>query len=184
MKLTLERCTAPLSHVSISRLVCLDRHCFDQPWNKSLLQHTISDTHTTLLIAKTTTNSPYCHRNKPSDTGYIIYRCVAENADIFRIGTHKNYRRRGVGTYLLSRMVDHLQSSFGTHCGDEDRSIINIFLEVGATNTPAIKLYQSYGFVQCGLRKHYYPLPKRKKDSLPSQREHALVLKKTVTHHS
>ncbi len=41
-----------------------------------------------------------------------------------------------------------------------------IFLEVRASNHPAIHLYQSTDFVKMGIRKGYYPSEKGREDAL------------------
>ena len=41
-----------------------------------------------------------------------------------------------------------------------------VFLEVRASNHPALHLYQSSGFVEIGIRKGYYPIGKEREDAL------------------
>jgi ribosomal-protein-alanine N-acetyltransferase len=46
-----------------------------------------------------------------------------------------------------------------------------IFLEVRASNHPAIQLYYTTGFVQVGVRKDYYPSGTGPEDALILMRE-------------
>lgn len=55
---------------------------------------------------------------------------------------------KGYGRILLKQL---LQQALINHVDD-------IFLEVRASNTAAIGLYQSSGFVQIDVRKNYYPV--------------------------
>ena len=48
------------------------------------------------------------------------------------------------------------------------------FLEARPSNTPAIRLYQSLGFVQIGMRRGYY--------QAVDGREDAIVLKRQLDH--
>jgi ribosomal-protein-alanine N-acetyltransferase len=56
------------------------------------------------------------------------------------------YRCRGVGKRLLGYMIER-----GTASGMSEA-----FLEVRPSNTSAIRLYQSVGFEQVGVRRGYY----------------------------
>ena len=57
-----------------------------------------------------------------------------------------NYRRRGVGSALLSTAQAWASS----------RSAHDIFLEMSSKNHPAIRLAQKFGFEFCGYNDHYY----------------------------
>jgi ribosomal protein S18 acetylase RimI-like enzyme len=59
------------------------------------------------------------------------------------MGVHKDYRRRGIGTRLLERTIEEAKA----------RGIERVELEVFALNTPAINLYEKWGFVQEGVKR-------------------------------
>ena len=63
--------------------------------------------------------------------------------EIHTIGVDPAYQGRGVGRRLLTDLLEH--AAGGT-----------VFLEVRTDNVPAISLYESFGFVNVGLRKRYY----------------------------
>lgn len=63
--------------------------------------------------------------------------------EIHTIGVDPAYQGRGVGRELLHRLLE--LATGGT-----------IFLEVRTDNAAAIALYESFGFVNVGLRKRYY----------------------------
>jgi len=58
------------------------------------------------------------------------------------MGVHKDYRRQGIGERLLKRTIDEAKI----------RGIECVELEVFASNTPAICLYEKLGFVREGLK--------------------------------
>ena len=81
--------------------------------------------------------------------GYIIGRKIPPEGEIYRIAVHPERRQRGIGYHLLSYGMK-------TEAG---QGVETVFLEVRSMNTPAIALYKSYGFTECGKRKNYYQNP-------------------------
>lgn len=69
---------------------------------------------------------------------------------------HPEYRRQGLAKMLLNHLT--------TVCKAE--SLACLLLEVRASNTAAIQLYERYGFSQIGLRKAYYPAKSGREDAL------------------
>lgn len=63
--------------------------------------------------------------------------------EIHTIGVDPDFQGQGIGRRLLGDLLDY--ASGGT-----------VFLEVRTDNEPAIALYESFGFVNIGLRKRYY----------------------------
>jgi ribosomal protein S18 acetylase RimI-like enzyme len=64
------------------------------------------------------------------------------------MGLIPEYRGRGVGTKLLSSVLDHAKRS----------GLEKIELYVYTSNTPAIALYRKFGFLEEGIIKHYRKL--------------------------
>ena len=75
-----------------------------------------------------------------------IWKSV-DDIHITNIVTKKKYRKNGVGSMLLSKLIEYSKLNTG---------ISSITLEVNNNNLPAIKLYEKYGFKNVGLRKKYY----------------------------
>ena len=63
--------------------------------------------------------------------------------EIHTIGVDPAYQGRGIGRQLVTELLELASGSV-------------IFLEVRTDNAPAIGLYESFGFVNVGLRKRYY----------------------------
>lgn len=66
-------------------------------------------------------------------------------AEVHTIGVDPDYQGRGVGRALLRTLLSAADAVAAT-----------TFLEVRTDNTPAIGLYEAYGFEVIGLRKRYY----------------------------
>ncbi|MFA5341077.1 MAG: ribosomal protein S18-alanine N-acetyltransferase [Clostridia bacterium] len=78
--------------------------------------------------------------------GYIGMWHVLDEAHILNIAVDKIYRHLGVGTNLLSSLIEYSE-----HVG-----IKRMTLEVREHNDNALKLYEKFGFMKNGRRKEYY----------------------------
>lgn len=74
--------------------------------------------------------------------GYLYYSIIYDRAEINQFEIKKEYRKQGLGTKLLTKMLESEN--------------IDITLEVNENNNDAISLYKKFGFKQVGLRKSYY----------------------------
>ena len=69
-----------------------------------------------------------------------------DEADIITIATLPDYRRQHIASDLLKDLLESCMASGATY----------ITLEVRASNIPAQKLYEKFGFQVDGIRKKYY----------------------------
>lgn len=81
-----------------------------------------------------------------SQNGFIVYRAVADEAEIITIGVHPDARRGGIASAMLVVAEQDLRT----------RGIKKLFLEVAENNAPARQLYEHAGFHQIGIRPKYY----------------------------
>lgn len=81
--------------------------------------------------------------------GLLITRTAADEAEILNLAIAVSHRRQG----LASALVAHAFRAMSA------QSIRQVFLEVRASNAPAIALYESLGFTRTGIRKNYYSAP-------------------------
>ncbi len=125
----------------LSSLVRMETECFSDAWSENALRSQISSEYALTLIAKTDTGD-VC--------GYISGGLTPPEAEIFRVATLPQYRRRGIGRTVLDEFVAHASKK---DCRD-------FFIEVRESNTPARTLYASFGFSEIGKRKNYYSNPK------------------------
>lgn len=78
--------------------------------------------------------------------GFVLGRAVAGEAEVLTLAVCPDGRRRGVGSALLSRLLDSLR----------ERRIAVLFLEVADDNAAALALYRRFGFVETARRRGYY----------------------------
>lgn len=90
---------------------------------------------------------------------FVIYRLVADEAEILTIAVHPRWRRGGLGASLVDAAKRRLYA---------ERAAA-LFLEVDSENAAALALYRRRGFVQVGTRPGYY--------AHASGRGHALVMR-------
>ena len=81
-----------------------------------------------------------------SENGFLVWRTVADEAEIITIGVAPLMRRNGIAEALILLMEQELKKS----------GVVNVFLEVSEVNTPAKKLYEKCGFKPTGKRPKYY----------------------------
>lgn len=79
--------------------------------------------------------------------GYVAYSCVAGEMEILNIAVMPEHRRGGAGRRLLQAALDD----------GAENGVQECFLDVRASNVPAISLYEEFGFEMTGRRKRYYP---------------------------
>ena len=77
---------------------------------------------------------------------YGVMSIGAGEAHILNLCVDAHLRCRGVGKQLLGYLVDRARTA----------GMAEAFLEVRPSNTAAIRLYQSLGFEQMGIRRGYY----------------------------
>jgi ribosomal-protein-alanine N-acetyltransferase len=87
--------------------------------------------------------------------GYSVAMAVLDEWHLLNLCVDPFVQRRGVGRFLLERLLDSARA---------DR-VSAVILEVRAGNHAAIALYQSAGFADIGHRKAYYPAPDGREDA-------------------
>lgn len=81
-----------------------------------------------------------------SKNGFIVWRVVADEAEIITIGVHPNARKTGIAAAMLGIAEVEIKKANANR----------IFLEVAENNLPARRLYEKYGFKSVGNRPKYY----------------------------
>lgn len=82
--------------------------------------------------------------------GYAVLWCILDQGELANMAVRPEHRRRGLGSFLLSRVLQVAR----------ERGIKTVFLEVRASNESALSLYDRFGFDEVGVRRGYYESPK------------------------
>ncbi|WP_201349193.1 ribosomal protein S18-alanine N-acetyltransferase [Neptunomonas japonica] len=88
--------------------------------------------------------------------GFVLVSSVLDEAELYQIAILPKAQGLGLATSLLHELVNRLK----------DLGITRLMLEVRETNTAAVKLYTSFGFVLDGCRKGYYTSLQGREDAL------------------
>lgn len=79
-------------------------------------------------------------------TGFAVASVVPPQAELETIAVAADGQRRGVGRSLFAALAGELVTA----------QVQELFLEVRASNSPALALYRSLGFSETGRRPRYY----------------------------
>ena len=93
-------------------------------------------------------------------SGFIYGRRVLDEGEVLNLAVSADFRRRGIGASLVTTLC----AVFGRD------GVHRVFLEVRASNRPAVELYNDLGFQRVGERPGYYRNPE----------EAALVLRREI----
>lgn len=88
--------------------------------------------------------------------GFAITQVVLDEATLFNLAVDPAFQRQGIGRELLEHVIVELES----------RGIQTLWLEVRASNRPAIALYEQLDFNEVSVRRNYYPTADGKEDAI------------------
>ena len=127
-----------LSKDNIVEIWELEKICFDDPWSYNSFERELDNNISVYIVARTVETRKV--------VGYGGIWLMYDYADITNIAVSPESRRCGLGGKILQLLIDI----------SREKNMESINLEVRASNIPAIRLYEKYGFSQNGLRKRYY----------------------------
>ena len=122
----------------IKDIAKLEKVCFSCPWS----EQTITDAY------KTGTRFFVAVKNN-TVLGYVGISAIIDEGYITNIAVFPEYRKTGVATALLEHLFSFAKQN----------NLSFISLEVRESNTPAITLYEKFGFLVEGKRKNFYTSP-------------------------
>lgn len=115
----------------------LDRLCFAHPWSEqAFLEEVLVNQLAFYLVAETAEGI----------IGYAGLWTILEEGHITNVAVHPSHRGKGLGTLLVTKLIEEAES-FG---------ILHFTLEVRPSNETALSLYQKLGFQSAGRRTGYY----------------------------
>lgn len=131
------------SHSDLEEIAALEAVCFENdPWSYSAFED----------MAKQDSCKIYVifDMQLSKTVAYSVIYAVLDQGDLANIAVDPEYRRWGLGSKLLTHTVQKAT----------ENGVIELFLEVRASNAPAIGLYEKSGFAKIGTRRNYYKHPK------------------------
>ena len=111
----------------------------------SLLEENFSKVYSISEMLEDNISKVFVYEKDDQVVGFILATDLQETCDILSVVVDSNYRRMKIA----SNLIDYLIS-------DLDENLKLITLEVSTKNTPALKLYDQFGFEVVNIRKKYY----------------------------
>ncbi|OCG23212.1 ribosomal-protein-alanine N-acetyltransferase [Gilliamella sp. wkB108] len=145
-----------LTALDLDEAYQLELLCHAIPWSKQTFYSNQGDRYLNLKI---TINHQI--------VGFCICQQVADEANLFNIAIHPEFRQQGLAHQLLNNLIDRLLAI------NTPTPISTLWLEVRQSNLPAIRLYHCLGFNEITIRKNYYP-------TVNGQQEDAIIMAYTL----
>ncbi len=128
-----------MQEADLNEVVDLVENASDFAWSPQNIQDSFLSSNDSSFVL--------CSSRKRELFAYAVIHNVIDESHLLNIVIKKELQGRGLGVYFLQQLIDFVK----------DQKQRRFLLEVRASNTIAIKLYQSIGFHHDGVRKAYYP---------------------------
>ncbi len=129
----------------LDAVLALEQTIYTHPWTRGNFQDSLRAGHHAWVMMQ-----------NDSIIGYAVTIVVLDEAQLLNLSVAASFHRQGYGSALL-RHVNKEAAAMGADY---------VFLEVRASNVPAIALYQKVGFIEVSVRKGYYPLGQNREDAV------------------
>ncbi|MCK5553843.1 MAG: ribosomal protein S18-alanine N-acetyltransferase [Deltaproteobacteria bacterium] len=130
-----------ITEADLRDVLTIEGLSFSTPWNEEMFKSELY-----LDFAHNFSGKLNSSGNGDILVGYICSWLFHGEAHILNIAVHPDYRRMGLGTYLMRFFCEFCLTM----------KVKTITLDVRSSNHPAIKMYRKMGFRKLGLRPHYY----------------------------
>jgi [ribosomal protein S18]-alanine N-acetyltransferase len=124
----------------LAAILEIERLAFPVPWSFGSFEREL-----TLPFSRTTV-ATLGTQDAGDVIGFLCRWLVADECHILNVAVHPDFRRRGVGAYLLNAAL--LEAA--------QRHALLVSLEVRRTNVAARALYRKFRFEERRLRRGYY----------------------------
>ncbi|MDD4050972.1 MAG: ribosomal protein S18-alanine N-acetyltransferase [candidate division Zixibacteria bacterium] len=141
----------PMAEGDLEVVTAMEKDLFSDPWPLSAFLDDLASDY----------SHPFVVQLDNDVAGYAILWIGVDEGHLTNIAVDRKYQRKSIAKQLLSYIL-----RFAAESG-----LAQVILEVRPSNTPAIFLYESFGFTRLGVRKRYYRNPV----------EDCLVMKKEIT---
>ncbi len=126
----------------------IERCSFPLPWPREIFLREMREIETSHLLVVTTFEN-HAEATESSPARVMAYACwwaVADECHITNLAVSLAHRRRGVGGFLLERILEDAKS----------KKFVRATLEVRISNAAAIALYEKSGFTAAAMHPCYY----------------------------
>ena len=146
----------PASASDLEAIECIEREQFSNPWTREYYAAELRNSLCHFFVAMSPPGGrgggaalPPAGAHAGAITGYLLFWRLGSELELHKIAVAKAWQRQGHATQLMEFFI---RTGRGWGC---ERAV----LEVRASNEPAIRLYEKFGFQLAGRRKEYYTSP-------------------------
>lgn len=127
----------PMTLADLAAVVAIERQCHGYSWSEEIFRSELDKDFAQIELLEI----------DGKIAGFLCWWLIAGEIEIQNVATAVAFRRRGVARRLLDFVLNQARAS----------SASRALLEVRVGNSGAIALYRQLGFVDSGIRPHYYP---------------------------
>lgn len=129
----------PMRQEDVCELVQIEQETFTVPWSEQNFADLLTRSYSLYLVAEKDDKIVGC-------AGLTV---LDNEGDIDKVMVREEYRGQGIASCLMAELLAE----------GSKRGVQEFTLEVRVSNTPAIRLYEKYGFVSEGIRPKFYDKP-------------------------
>lgn len=128
-----------MTREDVPRVAEIELDSFTVPWSESSFRAIFGyeNLHAIVALSENTV------------IGYAVFSNIFEDGEILNIACDKTFRKQGAAASLMSLCETAMK----------EKGVLNVFLEVRQSNTPARNLYKKLAYKEVGFRKNYYKNP-------------------------
>jgi ribosomal-protein-alanine N-acetyltransferase len=135
----------PMQPADLDAVMAIEPFIYPYPWSRGNFSDSLAAGHSCWIL----------EQNR-CIVGYSVLMLVLDEAHLLNISIAAGHQGRGLGRALLA----HMQDTARQHGAQQ------MFLEVRPSNTPALRLYESFGFNEMAIRRGYYPARGGREDAI------------------
>ena len=135
----------PMQPADLDAIMAIEPIIYPYPWSRGNFSDSLAAGHSCWVL----------EQNRHL-VGYAVLMLVLDEAHLLNISIAADYQGRGFGRALLSHVQDTARQ-YGAQ---------QMFLEVRPSNTPALRLYEGFGFNEMAIRRGYYPARNGREDAV------------------
>jgi ribosomal-protein-alanine N-acetyltransferase len=140
----------PMQYSDLDAVIAIERRGYDFPWSRAIFEDCLRVGYSCWLL-----------EHAGCAAGHAVMSVAVGEAHILNLCIDPALHRRGLGRFLLDRMIDVAL----------DHNAQTMFLEVRPSNLAAQYLYRGAGFNEVGMRRNYYPARVSREDAIIMARQ-------------
>lgn len=135
----------PMQQTDMDAVLNVEFAAYSHPWTRGIFVDCLQSGYECWLL--------FCGQQQ---VGHAVLMAAGDESHLLNLTVKPESQGQGLGRFLLQHMLQQAAQRRADVC----------FLEVRASNAPAIALYEQTGFNEIGRRKNYYPMAGGREDAL------------------